>query len=67
MKIGNRLKDLRKVRRMTLKVASQQSGLSVSFLSDMERGRTNPSLNTLFALSEVYNIKLRDMLNGVAK
>src|SRR5690348_410640 len=40
---------------MTLKDAAERAGLSLSFISDMEHGRTKPSLDTLEALINVYD------------
>lgn len=52
------LKWLRKMRGMTLQQASDSTGLSVSFLSEMERSITNPSLKTLQRLVECYQSPL---------
>lgn len=48
------LRWLRKMRELTLKEAGEKTGLSVSFLSDMERGRVRPSLETLWKLAIAY-------------
>lgn len=55
MTLSNDLRWLRKMRKLTLKQVSQQAGLSISFLSDVERGRTQPSLRTLEKLVDAYN------------
>lgn len=47
MTVGSRIKILRKQRKMTLKELGAQTGLSSSFLCDVEQGRTKPSLNRL--------------------
>lgn len=41
------LKALRTSNGWTLKQLSERTGLSVSYLSDLERGRTLPSIDTL--------------------
>lgn len=48
------LRWLRQMQKLTLREAAERSGLSISFLSDMERGRTQPSLKTLQKLVSVY-------------
>jgi transcriptional regulator with XRE-family HTH domain len=48
------LRTLRKLRELTLKEVAADTGLSVSFLSDIERGRTNPSFDTLTKLAKRY-------------
>lgn len=52
--LPSRLKAARQACHLTLEQAAEASGLSVSFLSDMERGRTNPSLETLVKLAACY-------------
>lgn len=65
MKLEERIKELRTQHRLTLKDLSESTGLSVSYLSDIERGRTTPSLNTLEALSVAFDISVADLLSGV--
>ena len=65
MKLQNRLKELRTHREMTLKDVATRSELSVSYLSDIERGRTTPTLATLEALARAFEISVVDLLTGV--
>lgn len=65
MKLEERIKELRTQHRLTLKDLSESTGLSVSYLSDIERGRTTPSLNTLEVLSVAFDISVADLLSGV--
>jgi DNA-binding transcriptional regulator YiaG len=51
---GGQLRHLRQSKNLTLNDVSQATGISVSFLSDIERGRTNPSLNTYTRLMIFY-------------
>ena len=62
MKIGEELRKLRRYRSLTLSQVSEQTHLSVSFLSDVERGKTNPSLDTLQKLAEFYGIAINDIV-----
>lgn len=55
--IGQKLLTLRKARGETLRDVSSFTGLSVSYLSDLERDRTEPSLKTLKALALFYAVK----------
>jgi len=64
MKIGEELRKLRRYRGLTLSQVSEQTDLSVSFLSDVERGKTNPSLDTLQKLSEFYGVAVNDIMKG---
>lgn len=62
MEIGNNLRQLRKQKGYTLVQVNRQTGLSISFLSDMERGRTNPSLDTLQKLGDCYHVTVNELL-----
>jgi len=63
--LGAKLRALRKKRGHTLAEVGAQIGLSVSFLSDVERGRTRPSLGTLGKLAACYQLTITDLLDGV--
>ena len=65
MQLGQRLRLIRKENQLTLKELSQLSGLSVPYLSDMERGVVNPSVDTLQKVATAYNISVKDMISGV--
>lgn len=65
MKISERLKQLRKLHGLKLREVSQKTGLSLSYVSDLERGRQNPSLETCKKLSEVYKISLSKLFENV--
>ncbi len=65
--LGTRLKTLRKQHRMTLQDASAKAEISLSFLSDVERNRTLPSLKTLFALAETYGTTAAKLLEAMDK
>lgn len=65
MNLGEELRRLRRYRQFTLSVVSEQTGLSVSFLSDVERGRTKPSLDTLQKLADCYGVTMNDILKNV--
>ncbi len=50
------LKRLRKMHKMTLKDVANHTGLSISFVSDIERGVTNPSIDTIDKLAACYGV-----------
>ena len=62
MHVGTELRRIRKSRRLTLAQVKGGTDLSVSFLSDIERGRTNPSLETLNRLSRCYELPVNELL-----
>lgn len=65
MKLHERLKELRSHKDLTLREVAERSGLSVSYLSDIERGRTTPTLNTIEVIAEVFEMSVVDFLSGV--
>ncbi|MBB6100086.1 transcriptional regulator with XRE-family HTH domain [Deinobacterium chartae] len=65
MKLHERLRELRVERQLRLKDVAANAGISVPYLSDLERGRTNPSLETLQTLAGAYNITVHDLLESV--
>ena len=52
--LGWRLRALRTERGWSLASVAQRSGLSISFLSAVERGQANPSVGNLFKLADAY-------------
>jgi XRE family transcriptional regulator, regulator of sulfur utilization len=65
MQLGDRIRELRKLKGETLKDTSEGTDLSVSYLSDIERGRTNPSIQTLEVIAKHFGISVTDLLSGV--
>lgn len=65
MKLEDRFKELRSFYDLTLKDVAAKSGLSVSYLSDIERGRTTPSLTALEQISHAFELSVADFLSGV--
>jgi len=63
--LGAKLRALRKKYGYTLVDVGRQTELSVSFLSDIERNRTNPSLETLKRLAACYQVTINELLEGV--
>jgi transcriptional regulator with XRE-family HTH domain len=57
--IGERVKFLRTEKGMTLAVLGDKVNLSTSYLSQIERDRTNPSLTTLMNIAKVLNVEPR--------
>ena len=65
MQLGQRLRFIRRENQLTLKELSQRSELSIPYLSDIERGVVNPSVDTLRKVAEAYNISVKDLISGV--
>jgi transcriptional regulator with XRE-family HTH domain len=67
MRLSERIKQQRTaVQHLTLQQVAQRTGLSVSYLSDIENGRTIPTIATLCTISKIgLRLSLLDLLTGV--
>ncbi len=54
--IGSKLSELRKSNKMSLKTLSEATGISVTFLSDIEHGRSKPSIDSLKSIAKTFNV-----------
>lgn len=62
--IGAKLRAVRQARRMTLLDLAQQTGLSSSMLSLLERGKSAPSIGTLVAIGSALGVPTAEVLAG---
>lgn len=58
IQIAADVRAMRTVRRKTLAEVAAATGLSPSFLSDIERGRTVPTIATLEKIAAAYGMHL---------
>ncbi|MFI5662791.1 helix-turn-helix domain-containing protein [Streptomyces sp. NPDC051684] len=59
--IGNRIRELRKAQKMTVRELAAAAGVSTGLVSQVERGLTDPSLETLRRLSAALGLPLFDL------
>jgi transcriptional regulator with XRE-family HTH domain len=59
--VGERLRELRRLRRCTLRTIAERSGLSESFLSQVERGRSSASIPSLRRIAEALGVSIADL------
>jgi transcriptional regulator with XRE-family HTH domain len=57
-KIGREIRGLRKARGLTLSELAEKSGLSIGYLSLLERDRATPSINALHAISRALGVTI---------
>lgn len=55
---GEKLRSVRERKGYTLKVVASQAGVSESLVSQIERNRVSPAIDTLLALADVLDINL---------
>lgn len=65
--VGSRIKARRKQLRLTLKDISDMINISVSFLSDIENNRSNPSLERLTDIAKALNTTTSYLLGDEEK
>lgn len=56
--VGGRLKELREARNISMRSLATKSGLSANALSMIERGKTSPSVSTLYKLADALGISI---------
>ena len=64
---GNVLRTLRTNDHKTLREVSQKAGVSLGYLSEVERGQKEASSELLASITEALDVKLSDMLIMVAE
>jgi transcriptional regulator with XRE-family HTH domain len=60
--LGKYLRQLRIERELSQRNVAEMSGVSVSYLSDIERGRTDPSLHVLKQIAAGLGISIGTLL-----
>ena len=70
MSIGQKIKELRKLNKLTQNDLAKKSNISRSYLADIEKDRYNASLETLKAIAESLCVSISNILeenNSVEK
>ena len=56
--VGTRLRELRELRGISMRALATKSGLSANALSMIERGKTSPSVSTLYKLADALGVSI---------
>jgi len=56
--VGERLRELREARNISMRALATRSGLSANALSMIERGRASPSVSTLYKLADALGVSI---------
>ncbi len=56
--VGTRLKELREARNISMRTLATKSALSANALSMIERGKTSPSVSTLYKLADALGVSI---------
>ena len=61
--VGNRLRQLRESRNISMRTLATMSGLSANALSMIERGKTSPSVSTLYRIASALSVPVTDFFS----
>lgn len=64
--IGLTVKKLRSDREFTLQALADESGISKSYLADIEKGRKNPTTDVIEAIAAALGVPARELLYHAA-
>jgi transcriptional regulator with XRE-family HTH domain len=59
--IGERIRNTRQMQQLTLKAVANSASVSVSFLSEIEREKANPSISVLKRIANALNVNFTDL------
>lgn len=65
IRFGRRLNTMRTGRGVTQLQLAMKAGLDRSFISDIERGVKEPTIQTLDQLAQAFNTSISDLCEGV--
>lgn len=63
VKFGGKLRQIRRLKNLTQEQLAEATGISVEFVSNIERGINAPSFDTLEKLAEVLNVSYVDLFD----
>lgn len=58
MEIGESIKNMRKNKKINQKTLAEKAEISCSYLCDIEKGRTNPSVKTMLRLFKELGVEI---------
>jgi len=65
--IGDRLRELREARNISMRALASKSGLSANALSMIERGKASPSVSTLYKLADALGVSITSFFGSDAE
>jgi transcriptional regulator with XRE-family HTH domain len=64
-RVGERVRELRKAKGWNQDDLAQHTGLGRTYISNVERGRKNPSLRSLEIFAACFKMSVSEFLKGV--
>lgn len=65
--VSDRLRELREARGISMRALAARSGLSANALSMIERGKTSPSVSTLYKLADALGVSITAFFGAVSE
>jgi transcriptional regulator with XRE-family HTH domain len=62
--VGDNCARIRKAKGMTQEELSDRSGLSQQYLSDLERGKRNPTIVTIYHIAQALGVSHEDLVRS---
>ncbi len=62
--LGQRIQEARRVKGWTQEDLAHHAGLDFSYLNQLENGKRNPSLSTLYKIAAALGVSPKDLLPG---
>jgi transcriptional regulator with XRE-family HTH domain len=59
--VGDRIRALREMRQLSLRAVADEAGMSTSFVSQLERGRTSASIGSLRRIAQALGVSIADL------
>lgn len=63
MEVGRKIRDIRISKNITQKKLAELAGISNTYLSDIERMRTSPSIKTLRSIANSLDKNIKEFLD----
>ena len=63
LKLGQKIYSLRRKMKISREKFAELAGMNDYYLGEIERGQKKASLDTLFKISAILNIKIHELLN----
>ena len=64
-KLGKRVRSIRQRKAWSLEELAERAGMHVTYLSSIERGHRNPTLNVIASLAGALGVSLSELFSGV--
>lgn len=60
-KLGKRIREIRKVKKMSQEELAYQAEIDYSYLNEIEAGKRNPSVKRIAAIAKALRVSIKDL------